>query len=56
MPPDDRDKAAKGEQGDIKMLQKYVRDHFPGLEDEPAVVEQCMYTVSTGLSPHPAYL
>ena len=44
--PDDRDKVVNGEKGDIKMLQKYVTDHFPGLEDEPAIVEQCIFTVS----------
>ena len=44
--PDDRDKVTKGEQGDIKMMQKYVREHFPGLEDEPAIVERCILTVS----------
>ena len=43
--PDERDKRDTGVQWDIRMLQKYVRDHFPGLDDEPAIVEHCIITV-----------
>ena len=46
MLPDDRDKVATGEQEDVKVLQRYVKDHFPGLEEEPAISEYCLYTLS----------
>ncbi|XP_072031275.1 peroxisomal sarcosine oxidase-like [Amphiura filiformis] len=59
VPPDERDKFAQGVQWDIRIMQKYVRDHFPGLEDEPAIIEQCMYTKTPDehfiLDKHPVY-
>ena len=46
--PDNRDYNIQGEpQTDIEYLKKYVARHLPGLETEPSIVENCMYTVST---------
>lgn len=43
--PDQRDKQT--DRSDIDILQRYIARCFPGLVPEPAVVESCLYTVST---------
>lgn len=43
--PDERDKAVPDES--LKLTaEEYVREHLPGLEATPSVVEHCMYTVT----------
>lgn len=44
--PEERDcPAAFSDIQDVQILSRFVRDHLPDLEPEPAVVEHCMYTV-----------
>lgn len=43
--PDERDKVAPDES--LKLTaEEYIREHLPGLEATPSVVEHCMYTVT----------
>ena len=42
--PDARD---KGDTGPIRrLLSKFIRRHYPGVDPEPAIEESCMYTVT----------
>ncbi|XP_071950783.1 peroxisomal sarcosine oxidase-like [Antedon mediterranea] len=44
---------------DVNILKRYVKDHFPGLESTPSIVETCMYTNTNNCDPildvHPHY-
>ncbi|XP_077021479.1 peroxisomal sarcosine oxidase isoform X2 [Tamandua tetradactyla] len=44
---------------DVQILRRFVRDHLPGLEPAPAVLEHCMYTNTPDehfvLDRHPKY-
>ncbi|XP_022085655.1 peroxisomal sarcosine oxidase-like isoform X4 [Acanthaster planci] len=57
--PDDRDRP--GQAGgnklmvDIEAMKAYVQEHFPGLEPEPSIVENCMYTCTPEEEIHPVY-
>lgn len=31
---------------DVQILCHFVREHMPGLQPEPDIMERCMYTVS----------
>ena len=44
MDPDSRDNAPPGVYLADEM-NLFVRQHFPGLEDKPSIIERCMYTV-----------
>lgn len=47
--PEERDcPAAFADIQDVQILSRFVRDHLPDLEPEPAIVERCMYTVRGG--------
>ncbi|XP_054724442.1 peroxisomal sarcosine oxidase-like [Uloborus diversus] len=43
--PDERDKVSM-DQRTLENLKKYIRDHFPLLESEPAIIEKCLYTMT----------
>lgn len=50
--PEERDcPAAFSDIQDVQILSRFVRDHLPDLEPEPAVVEHCMYTVRGRAAP-----
>lgn len=55
--PDERDRQTSQE--DIAILSSFVSKSFPGLDPTPAVVEQCMYTVTPDsdfiLDQHPSH-
>ncbi|EPQ14326.1 Peroxisomal sarcosine oxidase [Myotis brandtii] len=58
--PEERDcPAAFSDIQDVQILSRFVRDHLPDLEPEPAVVEHCMYTDTPDkhfiLDRHPKY-
>lgn len=58
--PEERDcPAASSDTQDVQILSRFVRDHLPDLEPEPAVVERCMYTDTPDqhfiLDRHPKY-
>uniref|UniRef100_G1PV14 Peroxisomal sarcosine oxidase n=1 Tax=Myotis lucifugus TaxID=59463 RepID=G1PV14_MYOLU len=58
--PEERDcPAAFSDIQDVQILSRFVRDHLPDLEPEPAVVERCMYTDTPDkhfiLDRHPKY-
>ena len=42
--PDERDRQKNQE--DIEIISRYITEHMPGLENKPAIVESCLYTVS----------
>ncbi|XP_072033497.1 peroxisomal sarcosine oxidase-like isoform X2 [Amphiura filiformis] len=41
---DSRDRPENGNMEDIDILSRYIRHHFPGLDDLPHIVEPCLYT------------
>ncbi|XP_074640202.1 peroxisomal sarcosine oxidase-like isoform X2 [Tubulanus polymorphus] len=43
--PDDRDKTQNKEY--LERICEYVKDHFPGLEQMPSIIETCIYTVKS---------
>lgn len=44
--PEERDcPTARADIRDVQIVSSFVRDHFPDLKPEPAVMESCMYTV-----------
>lgn len=43
--PNNRDDV--DEQWVLTRIRQYVADHFPTLNPEPAIIEPCIYTVST---------
>lgn len=51
--------AASEDIQDVQILSRFVRDHLPGLEPQPAIVERCMYTNTPDehfiLDRHPKY-
>lgn len=50
--PEERDcPAAFSDIPDVQILSRFVRDHLPDLEPEPAVTERCMYTVRGWAAP-----
>ncbi|XP_007520515.1 peroxisomal sarcosine oxidase isoform X1 [Erinaceus europaeus] len=58
--PEERDcPAAFSDIQDVQILSRFVRDHLPDLEPEPAIMEHCMYTNSPDgnfiLDRHPKY-
>lgn len=58
--PEERDcPAAFSDIQDVQILSRFVSDHLPDLEPEPAVVERCMYTDTPDkhfiLDRHPEY-
>ncbi|XP_054545347.1 peroxisomal sarcosine oxidase isoform X2 [Talpa occidentalis] len=58
--PEERDcPAAFSDIQDVQILSRFVRDHLPDLEPEPAVMERCMYTNTPDehfiLDRHPKY-
>ncbi|XP_038053787.1 peroxisomal sarcosine oxidase-like [Patiria miniata] len=44
---------------DIEAVKNYVKEHFPGLEPEPSIIENCMYTCTPEeeiiVDSHPTY-
>ncbi|XP_001376396.2 peroxisomal sarcosine oxidase isoform X1 [Monodelphis domestica] len=43
--PDERDcPSASPDLTDVQVLSSFVRDYFPGLQPQPAIMERCMYT------------
>ena len=44
MDPDSRDTSPPGVYL-AEEMSLFVRQHFPGLEDKPSIVERCIYTV-----------
>ncbi|KAL0597282.1 Peroxisomal sarcosine oxidase [Plecturocebus cupreus] len=58
--PEERDcPTARAESRDIQILRRFVRDYFPDLKPEPAIIEHCMYTNTPDehfiLDHHPKY-
>ncbi|XP_068945873.1 peroxisomal sarcosine oxidase [Petaurus breviceps papuanus] len=45
--PDERDcPSASPDVADVQIVSSFVRDYFPGLQPQPAIMESCMYTNS----------
>ncbi|XP_050619295.1 peroxisomal sarcosine oxidase isoform X1 [Macaca thibetana thibetana] len=58
--PEERDSpTARADIRDVQIVSSFVRDHFPDLKPEPAVMESCMYTNTPDehfiLDRHPKY-
>ena len=45
--PDGRDGDLEASRRDIQIVSNYIREHVPGVEAQPCIVETAMYTVST---------
>ena len=46
--PDERDKAV--DDWDIRACSAIIKRHLPDVDDKPAIVERCIYTVQSSLS------